>query len=59
MGDMMKQFTADDVTAAYWRGYEAGCLDGGNTKSIPRGLSILGAIIVSLAMWCGIIVVII
>lgn len=59
MGDVRKQFTEDDVTAAYWRGYEAGCLDGGTGGKLPVGLSILGAVAVSLAMWCGIIVLII
>ncbi len=59
MQDTSRQFTANDMTDAYWRGYYA-ALSGEAPKprrkiKVPRGFWMILAILVSLAMW-GVIV---
>lgn len=53
MQDIRRQFTADDLTDAYWRGY----YDARSNRApkprrkTPRGVWLILAILVSLAMW--------
>ncbi len=52
MQDVRRQFTADDLTDAYWKGYEAARADMTSpSRPVPRGWYWLAAVAACLAFW--------
>ncbi len=54
MTDLPRAYTADDLTDAFWRGYEAAKAENGGgafRRPIPRGWAVIMAVCVSLLMW--------
>lgn len=62
MEDLRKQFTADDLTAAYWRGYMRGAEEMRPRRAhkaprdLPRGWWFAFALLISIAMWIFIVI---
>lgn len=57
MTDKSPAYTADDLTDAFWRGYQAAKAEA-PAGAIPRGWWIVAAVAASIAMWSAIILAI-